>query len=444
MKKIYAAMAIAMTVSAGASAAGFQYKGEVRQAIAPSKDFTTVENANGGMHKAPTAPREGVTPYSWTYYTAYSTDEGTVSEWVLNTVTVEINGSKALINGFMDLAPIEATYDASTQTLTIPEQDLFYTVEGGEKTHLFTYELVPSEDDPEVLDRKKVKSLSMKFVPAGVDLQLGDDVMHLADGGYATDTSAYMMISTASLEPQGRGYLFIRMSFFTDVENTWPECQTFEFNEAEWADVGTAKLKEGWLAPLFESDFPECDVTCMQSRTNPGRVLLVDPYNAVFNGELQLPKGYIELDVSNPDLVYVMPFVFSGVQMANFGSDIPLGNFFFMTNSEAMAVLVDGKAVEDVIADAQDFGEELATYKDGVVTIPQCRVQVPSSLDQAGIWSTMWSGAFNDPKNPFDDERMVATIKLPELASVEGILDDVDNAPKRFFNLQGVRSEERV
>lgn len=442
MKKNYAAAAVALAIGLSASAADYQqYKGEANQALKSASEFTVAEKGDNGMHKAPAeAPGDGVNMYSWTYYTAYQTSDGqTFEEWRIESVEIEFRGNKAIINGFFDLASIEGDYNRAEGTITFSSQDLFYTMDGA-NLRLYTWNIVPSPSDPSKYMRQE-GPIVLHYTPDGVQLTVTDTGEEIVRGvgGFSSETNVSMWVSHPTIVEKGSGWIFADMCFFADVPSSWPGNEQFVYNASEWKDCGVATLDEGWMAPILGGHFPEYEVKCMQNVNNPNRLLLVDPYGVGPYAELGLPanSGFIQLDVTNPDVVLVVPFTNSGLQFSDF-DDVPDVNFFNMTNAEGMKIFVDGYTYDDIIEEAEYYGDELPTLKNGVITIPQCRIQTPGHLGSGDYWSAMYGGSLNDPKDPFDDDMMYATITIPALAGVDGIVSDTENAPKRYFNLQGI------
>ncbi len=449
MKKIYIAAAIAMAFGASAAAANLQYKGDVKQALQSTPQFAVAEEEGNGMHKAVAEGlQQGVNMYSWTYYTAYSTQDGqTVEEWVTESVEVELQGTKAIISGFMDLAPVIGTYDSANKTITIKSQDLFYTYQPTptspvEKFRLYCWNYVPSPSDPNKQIRQE-GDIVLKYTPEGVQLKMSStgETYIWGVGGFSSETNVAMWISVPSLVGEGRGMTFADMCFFGDVPSSWGEAnEQFVYNASEWKDLGNAKFKDGWMQPMFGGEIPEYEVKCQQNIKNPNRILLVDPYSTGYFDQLGLPanSGFIQLDITNPECVLVVPFTMGGIQFANILRDVPEAAYINMTSAEGMKIMVDGFSYEEVIEEAEDFGDELPTLVNGVITIPQCRLQLTNQLGTGNVWSQVYGGVFDDEDDPIDDDLMHATITIPALAGVEGIIADAENAPARYFNLQGM------
>lgn len=442
MKKIYVAAALAMALGVSATAADFQFKSDVKQALQSNHEFTVAEHESNGIRKAPAEGlRQGVNMFAWTYYTSYTTNDGQeVAEWVNESVEIDLQGTKAIISGFFDLAPVIATYDETNKTLTIKSQDLFYTIDN-ETLRLYTWNYVQSPSDPNKMVQQE-GDIVLTYTPEGSQLTMnstGEEYIW-GVGGFSSSDMVSMWVSLPSIVDQGRGYLFADMCFFDSVPAYWGEsCEQFDYNASDWKDVGNAKFVDGWLQPLFNGEIPEYEVKCQQNVKNPNKYLLVDPYSSGFFEELGMPanSGFIQLDVTNPEVVLVVPFTNSSLQLANIKEGAPEGVYFAMTNAEAMKILVDGFTYQDVIDEANDFGDELPKFENGVITIPQCRLQVPNDLGAGNVWSQVYGGVFDDEDNPINDDLMRATITIPT-AGVEGVIADSENAPVRYFNLQGM------
>lgn len=444
MKKIYVAAAVAMVFGASTAAANLQYKGDVKQALQSTPQFAVADEEGNGMRKAVAEGlQQGVNMYSWTYYTSYQTNDGQdVKKWVTESVEVELQGTKAIISGFMDLSPVIGTYDSTNKTITIKSQDLFYIAEGGEHYRLYCWNYVPSPADPNKRIRQE-GDVVLKYTPEGVKLKMNStgETYQWGVGGFSSETNVAMWISLPSTVDQGRGYKFADMCFFGDVPSSWGEAnEQFVYNASEWKDLGNAKFKDGWMQPIYNGEIPEYEVKCQQNKKNPNRILLVDPYSSGFFAKLGLPanSGFIQFDITNPEVVLVVPFTNAAMQLSNIINDAPEGAYFNMTNAEGMKIMVDEFSYEEVIEEAEDFGDELPTLVNGVITIPQCRIQVPNELGVGNAWSQLYGGVFDDDTDPINDDLMRATITIPALAGVEGIIADAENAPARYFNLQGM------
>ena len=92
---------------------------------------------------------------------------------------------------------------------------------------------------------------------------------------------------------------------------------------------------------------------------------------------------------------------------------------------------MEGWTTDEIKEEADIYGDPLPTLENTTVTLPNCRVQNPSD---GYLTPSQWLAQGGKPIP------METQIILPAaaLAGVEGVINDTENAAKRYFNLQGL------
>lgn len=441
MKKVYAAMALATTLTA--SAAVPRVAANVETATFNADTFKALEysiadNANG-MAKAP-AVGSVDSYYAFSYYGMTQQDgklnQAGVQMRKVSDTEVEIYGLFAPV---ID-APVKATYNASAQTLTIKPQQLMSAAqvsEWGFKTaeelRVYTYKMNVGSDG-KIQSINSTTQMVYTYAPQGVQLNNGSTAYV---GGWVPESSYdLIMFNHPSNVVEGdimegmSGYLgsWKYSAFIQQLGDFFPNAPAFTFEASEWKEVGTSKLTDGWFKALDGVGFPAYDVQTYQNVNNPNHYLLKNPYGTgTPYASMNLTassEGYIYLDVTNPDCVLVRPNINSG-----FCSDMIAFSNVAVTTSEGVSCYIEGADIDEIIEEAEFYGDDLPTItENGVVTLPNCRVQECMDFSQATQW-------VNSNKQPIP---MESQIVLAGYASVDGIINDADAAAKRYFNLQGV------
>lgn len=433
MKKTFALMAFAtaLTASASVSQVVKNPTPAEKMDVAPQiLEYSAVENESG-MRKAPAQPIFN-NYYGLTYVGMTSQD---------NNVTysaIELkkeSDTKVIIYGLfcpVSEAAVEATYNASNQTLTIKPQVVIPAAEWveisgkNEDLRLYCHQLEVDEND-KITNDIEVNSITFTYAPNGVKLSDGSVVY---EGGWVPENSLQELVFNVPSNLSGTsgwlGSWKYNLAIFP-LEDTYPLAPAFTFNESEWTSIGNAKFSDGWLAALLDDQTPY-DVPAYVNKANSNLYVLRNPYGAQspyaqYNESLDV-EGYIVLDVTNPDCVLVRANVISGFS----NSSISMPACPACTSTEGLYYYVEGWDYEDIIDNAETFGDELATMsKDGVVTIPECRFTNVTNFSEPNYF-------IDSERNPY---MMNSKITLPS-AGVEGVISDSENVAKRYFNLQGV------
>ena len=208
----------------------------------------------------------------------------------------------------------------------------------------------------------------------------------------------------------------------------------------EWSDFGEAQFKDSWLlAGLGEEvqeDAPYQTVKIMKSNYVEGDYLLVDPYageyfeeilQSSFLGYAESP-GAIRFNISNPDCVYVYPFVASGAYSELFGD----GNMyeFYSYNLEGYYVSIYNYTTEEVIELFDSATINVSYYDGDTAYIYNSRFGLTGSLPA----NYGWNNLDGSPRVCIGEIKFDAN--GPE-TGVDTTVHPID-APVRYFNLQGV------
>lgn len=342
--------------------------------------------------------------------------------------------TKVLIYGLfcpVSDASVEATYNASAQTLTIKPQVVIPAAEwaeiSGKNEDLRLYCRQFDVKDTEITNERDINSITFTYAPNGVQFSDGSyDYV----GGWVPESPYQQLTFNVESNLSGTSGWLGGWKYgvnFLALEDLYPLAPAFTFNENEWTNVGNAKFSDGWFSALVETP-TAYNVPAYVNKANSNLYVLKNPYGAQTPyaqiNESANTEGYIVLDVTNPDCVLVRANVVSGFS----NSQVGMNACPSCTSTEGIYYYVEEWEYEDIIDNAESFGDDLPTMsKDGVVTIPQCRFQTITNFSEPDYW-------VNADKEPYD---MIAQIELPS-AGVEGVINDTENVAKRYFNLQGV------
>lgn len=428
-------MAIATSITASAAVSTVEKKAVVAEKMNTAVqvlDYSRVEN-NNGMLKAPAKPDLN-NYYGFTYYGRTKEDSQTLQTYAIQ--LKQVSETKVLIYGLfcpvIDF-PVEATYDASQMTLTIKPQvvvpaDVWGELSGNnESINLYCRELVVA--DNQITGEKELPSITFQYGPEGFEMQDGS-IKYV--GAWVPESSLQELVFNVESNLGGNnGFLggWKYGNIFPALEDLYPAAPAFTFDPSEWTNVGNSKFTDGWFYVFSESEVPAYDVVTYENKANKNLYLLENPYGAnspyaSINGSPN-DKGYIMLNVENPECVLVRPNIPSGMDSYKLTG---IKSTLTCTSDEGVRFYIDEYTYEDIIDEAQSFEVPLPTMsKDRVVTLPNCGFQYITNLIETDKW-------VNNEKEPLP---MVTTIVLPS-AGVEGVINDAENVAKRYFNLQGV------
>lgn len=440
MKKIYALMALATTLTASAAVAPSVKKIESARnenTVAEIGEYTFVEH-NNDMFKAP-ATGDVNNYYSFSYY-GQTKQDSQQQHYVIqikkvSATELEIYGLVAPLADW----PVKATYNASAQTITIAPQVVVPAAEwdGVNDFKLWTMQFDVTSDN-KITNEREISSITFTYCPDGVQLNNGS----IGYVGAWLPESSYQkfMFNTQKnvdeADAEGMSGWLGSWKYglaFSALEDMYPDAPAFTFNDNEWASIGTSKFTDGWLKVLTTNGagFPAYDVDTYVNKANDNLYLLRNPYGAKspyasVNADIN-NEGYIILDITNPDCVLVRPNVSAGFVAEEYTG---IASNFACATTEGNKIYLEGWTYEDVMDEADTYGDDLPTMSQGrVITLPNCRIQViPGEFENPYQWQTK-------------DEELIpmeAQIVLANPAGVEGVINDADNAAKRYFNLQGL------
>lgn len=198
-----------------------------------------------------------------------------------------------------------------------------------------------------------------------------------------------------------------------------------------WVAYDYAKFVDGFMIPGWGITDPSqvpLTVLVQQNKANPYLFRLDNPYSveeSAFYSQMPevLSNGYIEFDITDGGFVKVNP-VFCGI------TD---GDKFYCVNPEGFYSIrgIGKEAIGTVVSNY-----EASTYADGVVDIPMARFIV-NGTSSMYAWK---NGAGVSVASSMKAKITFLTMK-PEsqLAAIDTIGADSNNAPVEYFNLQGVR-----
>lgn len=429
MKKIY--LALAATIAAGLSAsATVDYKSmsavqmenanleSIVEVKAVSSDFE-----NGPM-RAPASKGDADGIKIYEYYSLRSDSPGAKTGSVQ--ITFKDDKNVEILGLFADV-PIAGTFDADKGTIRIAKQKLWYHENYKEDVYLFTQHINPVYDDEgNVVDEEHVDIdyIEFGYYPDGAESVEGGMIFQKC---WIADPYDLFTISMQSIVAQGSGFDWMYSNVFEPIDYRYGEGTEFTYNESEWENYGTAQIiKDGWL--LGEVD--PYEVPLLVNKANATQFLVVKPFGPdtpYGEGNVStVENGFIYLNAENPDCVLVRPFIAGGFN----NPDVVPGELYF-TSKEGSMYYLEGYTVEEIIEEAEFYGDEVAKYDrtTGIVDLPRCLFSLIYSLPNPEGWVN------SETKEPIP---MVSQIKLIAGAGVEGIINDTENVAKRFFNLQGV------
>ncbi len=426
MKKIYASLAVAATVSAQAFAGVNSQKTEIFTRATDyvmTEKLATGEKINGPM-KAPAAKPNDNAAYA---YDCINSKEGGGPE--SSALYLEFNGADVTIYGLFELAPVKGKYNAAAGTIRVESQPIFYKYQN-ESIYLYPKHLEWDEQGKPISDTY-VPYIEFTYMPQGVQLQNGSVI---CVGGWFANDGDEIEFTVPSLKGAGSGFGWYYMNRLKTIEETYG-FPYFQYDAAEWTDCDDASLEDGWFKALDGVGYPAYNVKCQKNKANEKEILLVNPYgpnspyaqvNASSNKD-----GYILLNIEDPDCVLVRPYVNANFDLSKLYQVSELANPIFACNKEGYLNYVEGWTYEEIKEDAEAFDDPMSTMTaDGVVTIPNARIQGDMG---AYLLATQWEAEGGIPIE------MISTIKLPANAlAVKGIINDAENVPARYFNLQGV------
>lgn len=433
MKKVYALMAFASALTATATVQPTNLipatmSNELQSASA--LEYKLVEKTDG-MLKAPATPQfDG---QYWGFLYRGFTDKDKEQQQSVIQITPTGGNNVEIFGLFCPViaSSVKGTYDASTMSITIPSGQVLATAEetGLEEDLMFWAKTLVPDADNMVSPATAVdaQNVVLRYAPEGV--QYEDGTIGLVGGWVFENYLSLMVFNQASAKDGQKGFVgsWKWNNRVCALEDVYPEAPAFVFNENEWTEIGESTITDEWFGLLLNDNKPY-SVKTYVNKADENIYVLANPYAtgtplASINSTPDA-KGYIVLDITNPDCVLVRPNVPSGMSLPDFGlyGNVPI------TTLEGVDHYINEMDVEDIIAAAEKFDDPLPVMSSTrLITLPNCRFQLLNEMDEPDQWS--------QNKEPVP---MVTTIQLANPAGVNDILDNSENAPKRFFNLQGV------
>lgn len=450
MKKVYTLMALAVSLSAVAAQKPFPQKLNFKEQKVSEIPVMSVSESSQSMKvsakKAPANPN--LNQYEGLYSVAFGDPDFTYSGFqMMQTGTNEVT-LYGLGYTLGESAAVKATYDQSTKSLTF-------------KSQLFlSEEFIGGDIDGDGKDD------ALYFVPVKCTVTNGyftamdpiDLVMYYSADGWntAVDTSGWWtyegndiigyILATNPEDPFNTGFSGNYYVYFTPIDIVINDVPTFEFNDSEWVSIGDATFTDGWLNCFASSSTPAYKVPAYRNATNNNLYLLKNPYGvtspyAGWNANVN-QEGYMVFDTTYRDCVLMRPNTNGGFSWGDdvFAYNWGYGNCVFYSSASATHY-IQGIDVEKIIKDANKWGDELGTVTDdGLITIPDPCVQILDDFinENGSLWIDWAKTAQTGYQEYFYYENRPAQIQLPSFESVDGVTVDNSNAPKRYFNLQGV------
>lgn len=444
MKKFYAAMALAVAVGVPANAENVKLAdAQALQAVprveaaAPNVDLVNPTRDNGPKKVLDFKTIEDL--YGIYAFYAIVPLQGQPQGYQRFTLDIRPSEKEGYVQliGLCSAYPAEAKVDLQKQTLTIEKQlafhnsyydaDVYLTPgrwnasgDGWDETDDFVLEYLPDGREVDVTDDEGKPTGEKETIFKGwLVYRNFEDVL-------------YLPLKTA----QGEGYFGAMYGIQCidldkvniPVNELFPA--PFTYNAADWEDHGTCLFTDGFLAPAMNASFDPYTLKVQQNKNNPNLVLLMDPYgqDSPF-AQVNTAKepGYIMLDVTNRDLVKVVPMVYSG-----FADGDDLFRYYF-SNFAGVSYYVDAASDADIMDNIDILGYEYPVLidEDRVCKLTDTQSTTSNELFTYSSWT--------DADGEFIESETVIEFSNP-VGGVQGIINDTDlNAPALYYNLQGAR-----
>lgn len=321
---------------------------------------------------------------------------------------------------------VKATVDIAKGQISIPQQVIdpnWSETEGALK--LYPYDLQK---------QSMMAAAVIDIAELGLTNQAGE---HLYEEGCLAALNAVAIVFSTDADmagvPKFSGYAGPYFEVLTPVSLYGTEGnQIFEYNAADWKSCGQGSFNEGFMnnGGLFDP-VAAYSVEVMQKVDGSQEFLIVNPYGEntpwkTVNSDAS-KSGYIYINATNPDMVLVKPAVYSGYRDEQI---FPLGQLFF-ANKEGSFYYIDEYSYDEIAEEFDFFGDtpSTAAFSGDKVTINIRNGLVSNVCDMFNY------GAFQ-----FGDDIVSCQPSTLEfkMAGIEGVINDAENVPARYFNLQGV------
>ena len=272
-----------------------------------------------------------------------------------------------------------------------------------------------------------------------------------------TDFTAYYDAESDAITiPEGYGILWgLYPNEEYEEEELIQHAKILEFESIErydpnqgWSDAGIALFQDGWLLPVFDIDqldyknwYP---VEIQVSDENDALYRLVDPYRGlcpIADKNESNKTGYIVFDISDPDHV-----VFEAVEAGFANADKGISQFYC---SNILSSLAGGNGFTPAEL-VERYGDRLPyTYvKDHVVYLDNGYNESTKTMNDAcfGVQNDPYAGNGWQNGESSSSLDMTTRIYMPGSPICSGIgkISEADEAPARYFTLQGIEIDSPV
>lgn len=438
MKKIYSTLALAACVCLSASAlkpgkvmhnlqgelsvnemahisASKKYKKAAPQKAASVKDFT-------GFFKC---------VYDWPFTSEDQAGQlgvtATIEDAGNNQVAVSIY---PFIGGYsnVDITPLVGDVNPADGSIT-------FTMENNEGLGIVEYPVTPGSAETEPYE---VDFFCGTWVENGVDEATGKPKYTLQP--QPSITGYLQADGSVEFGEEFFGFKTGNGGFMWGAENLkFVDPGFFKYNAAEWESVGSASYEEYVFNPLLQSPVPAVDVPLYRNVKNHSELLLMKPYSVSPWDQLNsLPNadGFIQFNIYGPECVTVRPLTDCGLWIDWRETEAEPENFqnYYVFNLEGYYLFRD-KTIEpeDITEIFPEEGYDLSTYDEDTRVVDVLNVFFGVSNDPLNLYR--WTDQQTNKSIPLSFK-----ITLPENIDlgVNNLVDDSENAPARYFNLQGM------
>lgn len=405
MKKIYTLAAVALAVSMTASAGNFTTNSRsisdatLQTEIQGRVDGTVsaLKMKKVGPAKKATSGKDLVGAYEWSYYGNLNNNSG---EHV-SSASLELgdNDNQIVFVGcpYTDVL-YSGTFDPASQTITLKKQNT--GVQGGDgEGNYYDIWFCPGY----FVDKNTWAPMNEMTAEVG------------EDGTITFDPGQTLTLTDKNAEV---GYWWMSQN------NVFSAIRFFEYNAADWADLGTAQYQDGYFNVLLDKPVPAYDVQVKYNVNKRSEMLVYNPYPmSIWEGFNEgLADGYFIFDVENLDCVVARPLVKSNMYTAE--EDGTYTNYLLF-NDEGFRYYIDGQPLEDILEEYESVFMDASVVdgNDVIINNPYFSID----MNPLGLYS--WTNFEMDP----------TVITLPDgwNTGVESIITD-ENAPVKYFNLQGM------
>lgn len=416
MKQIYTLAAVAMlTLSASA-----QQRQSAVQLTPDNPQASAILRSPARQNCPSKAPLKAAsimdyaTDYSWDFK-QHLTKGVQPPQNLTFTITDPTTGEVA-IAGMWDRATVPAILDMDAGTLTIRNRTVLTNLNG--------------EDISFYL--KATDELGLNLLPGATD---AESVVGTIEDNLITFPSD-VIFAIGNYQDESTGwYTLTSRNSMTRLSNPYDD------DNEGWTRLGMATFQDGWLLPAFSIDQTDpknwYKVELQQNDAEPDYYRLVDPYRGAFPmseyNESQEAHGYIEFNIADPDNVF---FTVTSSGFAYNDPNVPI-RVFYCYNLTTFFMMRYQCSAADV---KKEMGDDMhyTTFKNGVVHIPS--YEVDGRLFNETMWgdqSEQGSGWEENDGTPVNMETKIWFPGVNPFGAVDAIDDDND-APVRYFNLQGL------